>query len=217
MKKRIFFIISGIVIIFCFILSIILFYSIPRIKYSFDSKRDCYYVEKVYGYKESYEIKGIYNNYEVKYISDKAFYNKNNIKEIILPKEIIEINRQAFSNCRNLTKINLENVEIIHKNAFAYCLMLDNVNLNCTDLGASAFYHCDSLNVINLGNKIETIGSMSLSETNIERITIPSSVKMLGKNAFIYCDRLSIIEVYGNKLKNNEYLNSLNIVKFMEE
>lgn len=217
MKKRIFFIISGIVIIFCFILSMILFYSIPRIKYSYDSKRDCYYVEKVYGYKESYEIKGIYNNYEVKYIADKAFYNKNNIKEIILPKEIIEINRQAFSNCRNLTKINLDNVEIIHKNAFAYCLMLDNVNLNCTDLGASAFYHCDSLNIINLGNKIETIGSMSLSETNIERITIPSSVKMLGKNAFIYCDRLSIIEVYGNKLKNNEYLNSLNIVKFMEE
>lgn len=217
MKKRIFFIISGIVIIFGFILSIILFYSIPRIKYSYDSKRDCYYVEKVYGYKKSYEIKGSYNNCEVKYIADKAFYNKNNIKEIILPTEIIEINRQAFSNCRNLKKINLENVEIIHKNAFAYCSMLDNLNLNCTDLGASAFYHCDSLENINLGNRIETIGSMSLSETNIEHIVIPSSAKMLGKNAFIYCDRLSIIEVYGNKLKNNEYLNSLNIVKFMEE
>lgn len=216
LKKRIIFITSAI-FIFCFILSIVLFYSIPRIKYGYDSQKECYYVEKAYGYSSTYEIKGIYRNKEVKYIADKAFYNKTKIENIILPSQIVEINRQAFFGCSRLKNINLENVNVIHKNAFSYCQMLDNVNLNCTHLGASAFYHCDSLSNIDFGNKIKTIGSLSLAETNIEHIIIPSSVKTLGKNAFIYCDRLAIIEVYGNVLKDNEYLNSLDNVKFMEE
>lgn len=213
MKKKIIYIITPICILI--LVAIILFFNIPRVKYVYDEASDSYYVSKVYGNSKSYTISSSYNDKAVVGISDRAFYKKDRLEEIILPQSIKIINRLAFSECTNLKKINLENVVEIQRNAFSYCYNLDNLTLNAQKLGASVFYDCNKLKMIDLGNELLFIGSMAFSKTAIASINIPRSVTTLGDNCFSYCNNLANINVYGDNLKNNAYLRTLKIVNYI--
>ena len=60
-------------------------------------------------------------------IGQMAFYALPNLTEVVLPESAVEIREYAFKNCKSLTTINLEVVEVIREGAFYGCSALENV------------------------------------------------------------------------------------------
>ncbi|MFI3329586.1 MAG: leucine-rich repeat protein [bacterium] len=77
---------------------------------------------------------------------------KYGIGEVVLPDYITELERGAFSGCKELTKINLLNISAIPKNCFSNCISL--TTMYCSDLivyiGEWSFSHCTNLKEINI-------------------------------------------------------------------
>lgn len=203
------------IVSFFIILSLILFFNIPRVIYKLNEDNDTYYVSKVYGNSKTYEIKSLYKDKQVTAIGERAFYRQSNLRSIELPESIKKISRLAFSECEKLEFINLDMVNEIERNAFSYCLSLKEVNIGAEYIGASAFYKCQSLEKIILLDGVLDIGAMAFSTTAIKKISIPRSCLYLRDDCFYDCYKLENINIYGPYLKMNEYLQSLNIVNYI--
>ena len=214
MKKYIKYIIASIVLVFV-IVFLLLFFNIPRINYTLDTSKNEYYVSGVYGNSKSYKIEKEINGIKVTKIGVRAFYNKSNLEEIVLPDNVNYISRLAFSECKNLKNINLDKINVIERNAFSYDTNLDNITISAINIGASSFYKCSSLCNLSLNDGIITIGDMAFAGTKITKVSIPRSVKELGNNVFYECYALANINVYGANLLGNDYLKSLNIVNYI--
>ncbi len=91
-------------------------------------------------------------------VVDDVLYNKDMSKlvcyptwkaigNISIPDSVITLERGAFSGCSEMTRINLNNVNIINKSCFTNCTSLE--ELYCSDLityiGEWAFAYCQSL------------------------------------------------------------------------
>lgn len=203
------------VLILALVIFLICFYNIPRLSYRYVKEEEVYYVSKAYGNASEYTIPETYKDKPVTGIDTRAFYRHSGLKRINLSQNITVIGRLAFSECRRLESISLENVETIYRNAFSYCVSLTSLELNAADIGASAFYKCENLSEVKLNEGLKTIGSMAFSATKIQNISIPRSVEVLGSDCFSDCFALRNINVYGNNLKNNTYLKGLNIVNYI--
>lgn len=82
-------------------------------------------------------------------IEDGAFSKNWGIEEVILSPDCKKIESYAFEGCKNLKKINLENVQYIGTNAFSDCKSLEYINLNTAyQLKDNVFAGCISLKVV---------------------------------------------------------------------
>ena len=109
-----------------------------------------------------------------KFIAEKAFYNCNGLKSVVIPDSVTSIGEYAFYNCSNLTSVVIgDSVKSISYRAFYGCSNLTSVVIgdSVTSIGDNAFYDCDSLT----------------------SITIPDSVTKIGKYAFYSCGLLMSI------------------------
>lgn len=124
------------------------------------------------------EIEGL----PVTRIASEAFYNIDNIIEVVLPSTIKEIGERAFNNCKKLEKINLPSgLERIESYAFGATA--------CTAIWipATVIYYGYGIFPSNLTYvEIEEGATIfpPLSGTNIKDITIPSSIKVIPSYAF---------------------------------
>ncbi len=74
-----------------------------------------------------------------------AFINCANLKQVILPEEIYNINHHSFAMCTNLESINLpKGLKYIQEGAFSQCIKLQNITLpvNLEFVGKYAFNYC---------------------------------------------------------------------------
>lgn len=206
-------IITPIILIMSIFLFFVLFFSIPRLEYRYDNNYELYRVTKCYGDAATYKIKDDGKKGEVGIIGTRAFYKKN-IKNIVFenPMNIDTIERLAFSECKNLENIDLSYVKYFERNCFSYCKKLKVEKLSAIDIGASAFYGCESISNIEFSIGLKTIGSYAFSKTNIEVLNLPSSVNYIYNDAFSDMTNLKEINVYLDSLNNEsiDYLDSLN-------
>ena len=103
-----------------------------------------------------------YYGFKVTRIGNGGFSGCEILEEVILPDTITEIG--GFRNCKLLRKINFPN------------------SLN--KIGVLAFESCESLTGVDLPNNLQEIGGLAFDNCNIEEITIPASVKIIGRSAF---------------------------------
>ncbi len=78
--------------------------------------------------------------------------------------------------------------------AFYDCDSLTNVTIGngVTTIGDSAFYSCNSLTNITIGNSVTAIGNDAFANCqSLTNVTIPDSVTTIGDSAFYYCDSLT--------------------------
>lgn len=92
-----------------------------------------------------------------------TLFFRRGVKRVTLPSSVRHIEEYAFKECKMLEEINLENVRTI---------------------GEYAFFGCESLKAVSLGEGLEKIGDCAFSNTGIESIVIPSSVKSIKSNIF---------------------------------
>jgi hypothetical protein len=110
------------------------------------------------------------------------------VSYVYIPDTVTSIGKDAFAFCIDVTISGGKNLEVIEASAFEHCIFDEDFTFseNLTSIGYSAFYNAQGINNIELGEKVEYIGSdafSSFSSVELIDITIPDSVKIISVNA----------------------------------
>lgn len=126
------------------------------------------------------------NGRKVTEIGEQAFYKNQRIKEVVLPETIEVLNYEAFSGCKQLSKINLpESLKIIN-NAFSACLGLSSVIIPSSLIdGRGAFNYCTNITKVEFVEGAKYVPSFE-SCYNLTEIELPETIKEIADNAFKY-------------------------------
>lgn len=120
-------------------------------------------------------------------IPSSLFAGCAKIRSVTFPENLTEIGYSAFQGCSSLTEINIpETVTAIGNGAFSDCSGITEITIpqGCTSIGGQTFRNCSMLTHVNIHNNITSIGSEAFRRTNLETLTIPSSVSTLTQVAF---------------------------------
>lgn len=155
----------------------------------------------------------IYSPHDIK---PYEFSNTDTITELNITKPCT-IGKYAYSSCRNLTSIVVDNPNIIiEDNAFEKCLNLKRVYINAKSIGKGIlsfckqledisiygietlpeeiFFGCESLKKINI-NDIKNIGKKSFGECfSLESFNF-ENIQTIGEKAFSRCESLKDINI----------------------
>lgn len=124
-------------------------------------------------------VVSFYGDVPVKYISEEAFANNNNITSVTLPSSLIGINYKAFYGCSQLSSINFnEGIEQIGVESFSGTALTEVVIPDSvTRIGGEAFAGCnlEKISLPNNGN-LGRIGSLFGDNPNSNE-SVPDSLK----------------------------------------
>ena len=113
------------------------------------------------------------------------------ISSMTLPHCVTSISNSAFSDCTNLTNINLSrNLTNISGGAFYKCKSLTSIDFpnGLTTIGNSAFEYCEKLKSVNFPNSLTTIGEYAFRFcTELENIDLPEGLETIKRYAFNSC------------------------------
>ncbi len=143
------------------------------------------------------DIKKIVINSGVTTIGKCAFAEITCIESVSLPSTLTEIGDEAFRWCRNLKAMTLPgSIRTIGSHAFGMCSELVSINLpeGLSVIKDHAFSYT-SMPTLKLPSTLKQIGDYAFNYCSEIKgtITIPGSVKTIGKSAF--CDCLAIDKV----------------------
>lgn len=148
------------------------------------------------------------DGYTVVSIGEKAFMNAP-ISEVVLPKSLKAILREAFRGCSNIKHIDLpDTIEYLGSYCFADSGIVDLVlpssltkvpNVCCcsckqlkkvsfgtrvTTIGHAAFRGCSEIREISLPESLLNVEAKSFEGTSISTMIFPSNVKQVSKETF---------------------------------
>lgn len=123
------------------------------------------------------------NQYNYIYkIGDNVFNGNSLLNKITIDENkehpITEIGNNAFSNCSELTTLELKDpIDSMGDNMASNCNKLVNVDLGkkIKVIGKEAFSNCSSLEKITIPDTVAQIGSKAFYGTNIKTVTLPQS------------------------------------------
>ena len=99
---------------------------------------------------------------------------------------------------QTITQSDLNGVTSIGKYAFYYCDSLTSITIgdSVTSIGDRAFYYCDSLTSVTIGDSVTSIGEYAFYYCDsLTSITIGDSVTSIGEGAFYYCESLTSVTI----------------------
>ncbi len=145
------------------------------------------------------QLTGIMLPDSVKSIGSGAFLGCSGLTSLKLPESVMLIDYAAFMDCGNLESIHIpDRITTIHSDTFNGCRQLTSVvfgeNSQLTSINASAFAHCDALEVISLPKGVTFIGRQAFFDcTGLLSITIPDAVTTMEYGVFDSCDHLASV------------------------
>jgi len=151
---------------------------------------------------------------EVTRIGEQAFYNCATLTSISIPSTISEMNKNAFSGCKNLKRVDISDLSAWCRIAFKYStassplynsadlylngeLLTDLViPSDITVLNFGAFYGCTSLESVTIPSHVTSIGKSAFCKcTSLTDVTIDYGVVTLGDSVFANCSGLTEITI----------------------
>ncbi len=186
--------------------------ALTEINFYATDMNDCDNYNKIF-YKSGQDNPGIIVNISanVTRIPSRLFYVHDGWEESIAPKiitvnfeegsECAEIGAYAFTECNNLTNINIpSNVATIGIYAFDGCSSLTTVtfgeNSQLTSIGNHAFKSCSSLTSITIPEGVTSIGNSAFYMCiNLIKITIPSSLTSIEERNYIFSGCYNLVEI----------------------
>lgn len=136
---------------------------------------------------------------DVYYIGDYAFYGCGYSERAALEEE-------QYYNYYGTDVIVLgASVKYIGECAFYGFVSLQEIHLGGTEeIGAKAFYKCESLKTVDFGTSLKVIGEKAFYKCNaLVSIDLPDSLTTLGNYAFYRCEALESVELGGTETVGN--------------
>ena len=142
------------------------------------------------------------DGHEVVAIGDRAFQNRTDLRTVMIPDSVIDIERMAFCGCSNLDNVTLsKNLEKMEERAFGNCEKITQIEIpKSLDIGgawnAGAFAGCANLKKAIFEKGTTKIASNLFSGcTGIEQINIPETVTEIKSYAFSGCTKLNTVSI----------------------
>ena len=157
---------------------------------------------------------------DLKFVPARAFYNHQNIEEVICHDGVLKIEELAFYNCPSLKRVIIPGVKVVEKRAFNECRALTYIEWGKLEIiGEYAFSCCKSLSGVDLpsikimqscaflgciylknakfGKDLESIEEEAFYRcTSLERITLPLKAGMISDdNVFQRCVKLNNVDL----------------------
>ena len=160
-------------------------------------------IEKISSEAFSYcaKVPSLTLNENLRVIGSGAFWGMDSIKSVVIPDKVDTIDLQAFDGCSHLEHVTIgENVKYISPQAFCYIKIapLKTVVWKVKNYGRqihSGVFGPLPIRSFVFGENVESIPDKILSESQlyITSITIPASVKTIGKESFTGCSQLTSV------------------------
>ena len=115
------------------------------------------------------------DDYPINTIAYRAFEGCSELKSVVIPDGITNIESYAFYYCSNLSNVNIPN--------------------GVTTIMPYTFQFCPKLTNIIIPNSVTEIWNGAFSNSGLYSITIPSSVTSIAEQSFYRCDSLTHITV----------------------
>lgn len=141
------------------------------------------------------EIKKVIIPEGVEEIQKYAFYNCGKLEEVIIPSTTKIIREYAFCRDVKLEKINLETITVIGREAFGECKKLNNIDLpKIYAIGVKAFNGCESLTKVDLTTLRNTGRETFKNCTSLEEVILSEHTKL--SEGMFYNSGLVNIDIY---------------------
>ena len=131
-------------------------------------------ITKYLGSSKDVVIPDTYDNYTVAVIG-RSVFNDKDINSVVVPDSVREIQDYAFASNKNLKSVTLSK--------------------NLKTLGSNVFYHCASLESIELPASIEDFGIYTFSASGLKSVTIPESTTFTTIKDFCFYQCQQLTEV----------------------
>lgn len=119
---------------------------------------------------------------DITILGNSAFFCRDTINSVVVPKNIKQIGINAFGFCVNLHNVSFE------------------ANSQLTEICVSAFGYCAGLNEIEIPEGVTSIGENAfMGDVHLFRITLPSTLTTIStSNTFLWCYELVLIKNLSN-------------------
>lgn len=141
-------------------------------------------------------------------INGYLFQNCTSLRSLTIGSRVTEIGDSAFNGCRNLSSITFSKSTTKYGNYAFYDTGITEItiteNMANANTGYGLFASCINLSKVIIQEGVTMIpvamfgGGESIGCENLTSVTIPTSVKTIGRNAFKLAKRLRTIELHDN-------------------
>ena len=164
-------------------------------------------------YSQKSKIKSVEVSAGITHLGQDAFSACNSLTTVSIPETVVSAGINVFEYCISLKSIVLpDSLTYIPSGMFYGCTNLIDVDFPkyITIIGGSAFSDCTQLGSVVLPEELVSIGDYAFygcgynddgynsTGYNFTSVTLPSTVKSIGKGAFCWCNSLTSINIpYG--------------------
>ena len=174
-------------------------------------------------------IPGEIDGHEVVAIGDRAFENRTDLRTVMIPDSVTEIEAYSFNNCTNLSNVTLsKSLKYMGGRAFGSCEKITQIEIpksldNCGNSGYASYHGpfgaCSGLKKITFEEGTTEISSgLFRGCTGLEEINIPNSVTEIESSSFEDSINLvsvnipdSVIKIGNEAFAGCEKIESINI------
>ena len=153
-------------------------------------------------------------------IADYAFYGNAYIEELKIYEPMQWIGEHAFEGCAALRRVEIKDncAFTIGECAFYQCEELTTVILGngVQTIEDYAFDYCDKLENVTLGDRVAYIGDYAFAESKaMQSFSFPDSVKHLGEGVLSWCTDLMYVEIGSGITSFPKYLFEYTALKYI--
>ena len=158
------------------------------------------------GYKGEQPTGDLYIQEGTRIVADYAFIECYSLSTVVIPNTVTHIGSFAFF-CTSISEVSLSNsLTSIENNVFNSCNFLTSIDIpnTVTSIGDGAFSNCMNLTTANIPDGVTYIGRDAFMFTNLNSLTLPSSLQTIEGCAFSACFNLSGTLVIPNSVTTIE-------------
>lgn len=142
-------------------------------------------------------------NTKLTYIPPSLFSKCPKLQKIELPESLEKIGPSAFQGTKIVSLKLPSSLTDVEEEGFMNCIFLESLDMSetlITSFVSRVFYNCLKLDNISFPPNLIEIQSSAFSNSGIKKIELPSSVSIVGENAFFQCLMLEVIDLSKSKV-----------------